>query len=187
MSYKLLLKDEGDIDLTFTENHVVIAPVDGKAEEIRFGDIRKVHLTPVRRTSNWHFPPACIIITDNNKYKFTTRKGVYHTFTSMAESSNEDLDIMTGIAQDLHKVLVKKQLHNNINFKLGGTQHKAVIFIYPPFAIITVLQWKETSFFIESICIAVVLYALFLWMVKDSNYNPERMANEEEYTSFLLS
>jgi len=122
MSYSEKLNGKGKFKLFFKEDGIILESGKDKIN-IGFDEIKKNTLTPVRRTRHYHFSPSCIIKTKNDKLKITSRGYVHRAVSSVFVSKNEDVNLMSNISHELHRILVEKGLHNEIKFVLGGYLH----------------------------------------------------------------
>lgn len=184
MSYEIFLKGKGKFKLFFKEHRIVMESGDNKIS-IGFDEIQKIHLTPARRTSKYYFPPSCIIKTEKNKFKITSRKYVYRAVSSMFESKNEDVKLMSSFVHELHRTLVEKGHNNKIKFALGGSFFLATLFLYPIFVAAPVIEGFDGSPIAISIILAV--YILFIFGAKVRKYDPIKFAENIRAVSSELS
>ena len=179
----------GEIDLTLSGEGLTIASLDGPTEDIRFGDIRKINIVPVRLETNWYDPPAIIVMTEDEYHRFAPIESTYLDLKRRkgrdAAVSN-DRKYMAGIVHDLHGILVTKGYHNGIRFGIKGSFSKGLLFIYPIFAIPTVVAFQESKSLYVAIGIALGIYALLFLMTKTGTYNAQKIAKDKKYASFLL-
>lgn len=173
MSYEIFLKGKGKFNLSFKENGIVLES-GGNKIPINFDEIQKVHLTPVRRTSKYYYPPTCVINTEKNKFKITSREYSHHVVSSMFESKSEDVKLMSKIVHELHRILVDKNLNNRIKFSIGGSFFLATLFLYPIFIAGPVIQGFEGS--PVAIFILLAVYVILIFIVKKRKYDPIKFA-----------
>ena len=173
MSYEIFLKGKGKFKLFFKEHDVVLQSGDNKIS-IGLDEIQKIHLTPVRRTSKYYYPPTCIIKTENDKFKITSRGYSYHMVSSMFASKTEDVKLMSNIVHELHRILVEKGLNNRIEFSTGGAFFIAILFLYPIFIAGPVIEGFERSPI--AIVILSAVYILLIFITKKRKYDPVKFA-----------
>ena len=184
MNYILYLKGKAEINLSFREDAIVIVSSEG-TEKLRFDDIREIHLSPVRRTSRYYFPPVCMIKTSKKKVYITTRGTVFRIFSSMLESGSDDVERMSKFVHELHGILVEKGLGESIRYLYGGPLLKGTLIVYPfilGFPVIVGFDWSPIV-----ICIVVGVYVILAWLAKKRSYNPVRVAEDIKNASFYLS
>jgi hypothetical protein len=151
---------------------------------ISFDEIHQINLTPVRRTSNYYYPPSCIIKTGKIKYHITSRDSVFRFVSSMLESSSEDVEFMSKFVHELHGILVGKGLNERIKFFLGESLFMALLFLYPIFLALPVIIGFQGSPI--AVFITLGIYVFLILIVMKRKYNPIIFAEDIKKVSMYL-
>ena len=181
--YRIYLKGKGKCNLFLRDNEMVLASGENRMT-VGYTEIKKIKLNPFRKTRRYYFAPQCIIITQNSKFKITSRAPVFKPVTTLFLSTNEDLTLMSNLVHALHKILIQKDLQNRIKFTLGGYLHFSTIFLYPPIVIAPVFVGTDGSIVFTTI--AIIMYLFVIIAAKTRKYDPALMAKNVKSVSTTL-